>query len=105
MFSGAFAKQYNPDKDNPSNLCSLCQREDCPPNTSEKYFGYKGAYACLVEKRAQVIFVPHTTVFDYTGMLNDLNPGLDFRLLCPNGTRKGMEPRDTIVIFSTNTES
>ncbi|KAK3716110.1 hypothetical protein QZH41_019642, partial [Actinostola sp. cb2023] len=79
--------KYNPDRNNPRNLCGLCQKEDCPPNTSEKYYGFKGSYLCLVEKKAQVIFVRHTTVFDFTGIVNDLNPGDDFRLLCPDGKR------------------
>lgn len=28
-------------------------------------------------------------MFDFTGRDNDLNPGKDFNLLCPDGTRAG----------------
>ena len=34
-------------------------------------------------------FVSHMTVFEFTGIDNDLNPGSDFKLLCPDGTRAG----------------
>ena len=34
-------------------------------------------------------FVSHLTVFDFTGIDNDLNPGKDFKLLCSDGTRAG----------------
>ena len=35
-------------------------------------------------------FVSHLTVFQSTGKDNDLNPGKDFQLLCPDGTRAGV---------------
>ncbi|XP_012874843.1 PREDICTED: melanotransferrin [Dipodomys ordii] len=81
----------------PSSLCALCVgdeqgRNPCVGNSQERYYGYSGAFRCLVEKAGDVAFVKHTTVFENT---NGHNPepwatGLkwqDYELLCPNGAR------------------
>ncbi|XP_014452406.2 ovotransferrin-like isoform X1 [Alligator mississippiensis] len=80
-----------------SPLCSLCRGSDtfppqkCVANSHEKYFGYAGAFRCLVE-RGDVAFVKHTTVFENTDGNNkaDWARGLrrdQFELLCLNGRR------------------
>lgn len=85
---GALSKKYNPEDTNPISLCAICfNQKTCPSNVSERYFGYQGAYRCLTEGAGDVAFVSHLTVFDFTGTDNDLNPGKDFNLLCPDGTR------------------
>jgi len=87
---GALSKKYNPDDTNPISLCGICfNQKTCPSNVSERYFSYQGAYRCLTEGAGDVAFVSHLTVFDFTGRDNDLNPGKDFELLCPDGTRAG----------------
>lgn len=43
----------------------------------------------MTEGAGDVAFVSHLTVFDFTGVDNDLNPGRDFKLLCSDGTRAG----------------
>ena len=82
--------KYNPEGSNPSKLCGICSNQKtCPRNASERYYGYHGAYRCLTEGAGDVAFVSHLSVFDFTGLENDLNPGEDFGLLCPDGNRKG----------------
>lgn len=44
----------------------------------------------MSEGDGDVAFVSHLTVFQSTGKDNDLNPGNDFQLLCPDGTRAGV---------------
>ena len=88
--SGALSNKYNPHNSNPTSLCAICSNQKtCPPNDSERYHGYQGAYRCLTEGSGDVAFVNHLTVFEFTGTDNDLNPGRDFKLLCPDGTRAG----------------
>lgn len=87
---GALSREYNPEGSNPSKLCGICSNQKtCPRNASERYYGYHGAYRCLTEGAGDVAFVSHLSVFDFTGLENDLNPGEDFGLLCPDGSRKG----------------
>lgn len=87
---GALSHKYNPYNSNPISLCALCSNQKtCPRNVSERYYGYQGAYRCLTEGSGDVAFVSHLTVFDFTGIDNDLNPGRDFKLLCTDGTRAG----------------
>ena len=76
------------------SVCYLLQSEDVPIQC----LGYLSmripdtdAYRCLTEGTGGVAFVSHLTVFDFTGRDNDLNPGKDFNLLCPDGTRAGKQ--------------
>ncbi|XP_031557514.1 melanotransferrin-like [Actinia tenebrosa] len=91
---GVFSSKYDPQHENPRNLCWACNKPSCPDKT-ERYYGYNGSYTCLVEKKGQVAFVRHSTVFEFTGINNDLNPGMDFRLLCPDGSRKEVGDYET----------
>ncbi|XP_012791641.1 serotransferrin [Sorex araneus] len=81
-----------------STLCDLCAGSEsvpgkkCVPNNHERYYGYTGAFRCLVE-RGDVAFVKDQTVLQNTGGKNtdawakDLKQD-DFRLLCTDGSTK-----------------
>ncbi|XP_006745335.1 serotransferrin [Leptonychotes weddellii] len=81
-----------------SSLCALCigsanvPEKECVPNNHERYYGYTGAFRCLVEK-GDVAFVKSQTVTQNTEGRNteDWAKNLkekDFELLCPDGKRK-----------------
>uniref|UniRef100_A0A7N5J844 Transferrin n=1 Tax=Ailuropoda melanoleuca TaxID=9646 RepID=A0A7N5J844_AILME len=81
-----------------SSLCALCigsanvPGKECVPNNHERYYGYTGAFRCLVEK-GDVAFVKDQTVMQNTEGRNteDWAKNLkeeNFRLLCPDGQRK-----------------
>ncbi|KAM4771184.1 serotransferrin [Rhinophrynus dorsalis] len=94
-----FSQSCAPGSDEKSNLCKLCigdpknpmDKTKCSANNKEAYYGYAGAFRCLVEA-GDVCFVKHTTVFENTDGKNteDWAKNLksdDFELLCPDGTR------------------
>ncbi|XP_054838235.1 serotransferrin [Eublepharis macularius] len=83
-----------------SPLCSLCvgsgssisDQYKCAPNSHELYYGYTGAFRCLVEK-GDVCFVKGTTVPENTNGNNQEAwasklKSEDFELLCRNGERR-----------------
>ncbi|XP_075426379.1 serotransferrin [Ascaphus truei] len=94
-----FSQSCAPGADVNSNLCELCIGDarktlgntKCSASDKEAYYGYSGAFRCLVEA-GDVAFVKHTTVFENTDGKNPapwakgLKSG-DFELLCPDGTR------------------
>uniref|UniRef100_A0ABI7ZHM2 Lactotransferrin n=1 Tax=Felis catus TaxID=9685 RepID=A0ABI7ZHM2_FELCA len=93
-----FSKSCAPGSDPNSNLCALCIGDErgenkCVPNSSERYFGYTGAFRCLAEKAGDVAFVKDSTVLQNTNggsseaWAKDLRLE-DFELLCLDGTRK-----------------
>ncbi|CAO2633804.1 Inhibitor of carbonic anhydrase, partial [Lemmus lemmus] len=100
-FDEFFSRSCAPGSKPGSSLCALCIGGDnpahigpnkCAPNNKEGYFGYTGAFRCLVEK-GDVAFVKHQTLWQNTEGKNpeawakDLKL-TDFELLCPDGTRK-----------------
>ncbi|KAM5291852.1 serotransferrin-like [Ctenodactylus gundi] len=99
-FDEFFSQGCAPGSMKNSSLCELCIGPSvCTPNNKEAYYGYTGAFRCLVEK-GDVAFVKHTTPLDITnGKIPDAwAKGLqqaDFELLCPDGTRKPVDQYKT----------
>ncbi|XP_025737805.1 inhibitor of carbonic anhydrase isoform X1 [Callorhinus ursinus] len=96
-FDEFFSQSCAPGSDPDSSLCALCSggsspAHTCAPNHHERYYGFSGAFRCLVEK-GDVAFVKEITVFQNTDGKNpeawakDLKLD-DFELLCLDGTRK-----------------
>uniref|UniRef100_A0A452RUL8 Transferrin-like domain-containing protein n=1 Tax=Ursus americanus TaxID=9643 RepID=A0A452RUL8_URSAM len=96
-FDEFFSQSCAPGSDPDSSLCALCSggsspAHTCAPNNHERYYGFSGAFRCLVEK-GDVAFVKESTVFQNTDGKNpeawakDLKQE-DFELLCLDGTRK-----------------
>uniref|UniRef100_A0A8C5ZY01 Serotransferrin-like n=1 Tax=Marmota marmota marmota TaxID=9994 RepID=A0A8C5ZY01_MARMA len=92
-FDEFFSQGCAPGYEKNSSLCELCIGPSvCASNNKETYYGYTGAFRCLVEK-GDVAFVKHQTVLQNTGGKNpdEWAKNLkeeDFELLCPDGTRK-----------------
>ncbi|XP_061072678.1 serotransferrin-1-like [Conger conger] len=88
-FSKFFSQSCAPGAESGSSLCALCAGEGCQANSEEPYFGYAGAFRCLVEERGEVAFVKHTTVLENTdGQGAPWASGLNsshYELLCPTG--------------------
>ncbi|XP_011142165.1 melanotransferrin [Harpegnathos saltator] len=92
---GALSTEYNTGVpyDNMCDLCHGASYRYCRRDASEDYFGYSGAFRCLVEGGGDVAFVKHTTVAENTDgkrketwARNTFTK--DFELLCPDGTRR-----------------
>ncbi|KAG5847738.1 hypothetical protein ANANG_G00129400 [Anguilla anguilla] len=98
-FSSFFSESCAPGADEGSSLCKLCVGKGkdnvggvkCRASTEELYYGYAGAFRCLVEGGGDVAFVKHTIV----GENSDGNgpswasalKSADFELLCLDNTR------------------
>lgn len=92
---GALSTEYNTGVPY-DNMCDLCHGASfryCRRDASEDYYGYTGAFRCLVEGGGDVAFVKHTTVAENTDgkrretwARNTFTK--DFELLCPDGTRR-----------------
>ncbi|XP_050449734.1 melanotransferrin [Cataglyphis hispanica] len=92
---GALSTEYNigVPYDNMCDLCHGVSHRYCRRDASEDYFGYTGAFRCLVEGGGDVSFVKHTTVAENTdGKRKEFwarnTFTKDFELLCPDGTRR-----------------
>ncbi|XP_012269502.2 melanotransferrin [Athalia rosae] len=92
---GALSTEYNTGVpyDNMCDLCHGVSYRYCRRDASEDYYGYTGAFRCLVEGGGDVAFVKHTTVAENTDgkrrsfwARNTFTK--DFELLCPDGTRR-----------------
>ncbi|XP_060828593.1 transferrin 2 [Bombus pascuorum] len=92
---GALSTEYNTGVpyDNMCDLCHGASFQYCRRDASEDYYGYTGAFRCLVEGGGDVAFVKHTTVAENTDgkrretwARNTFTK--DFELLCPDGTRR-----------------
>ncbi|XP_077845976.1 transferrin isoform X1 [Macaca mulatta] len=97
-FDEFFSEGCAPGSEKNSSLCKLCMGPSpnlCEPNNKEGYYGYTGAFRCLVEK-GDVAFVKHQTVPQNTG---GKNPDAwaknlkeeDYELLCLDGSRKSVQ--------------
>ncbi|NXK44296.1 TRFE protein, partial [Chauna torquata] len=96
-FDEYFSEGCAPGSPPNSRLCQLCQGsgeippEKCVASSHERYYGYTGAFRCLVE-RGDVAFVKHSIVEENTDGKNkndwakDLKMD-DFELLCTDGRR------------------
>ncbi|NXV22793.1 TRFE protein, partial [Cepphus grylle] len=96
-FDEYFSEGCAPGSPPNSRLCQLCKGsggvppEKCVASSHEKYYGYTGAFRCLVE-RGDVAFVKHSTVEENTDGKNKEDWAKDlkmdeFVLLCPDGRR------------------
>ncbi|KAM4864019.1 serotransferrin-like [Urocitellus parryii] len=92
-FDEFFSQGCAPGYEKNSSLCELCIGPSvCASNSKEAYYGYTGAFRCLVEK-GDVAFVKDQTVKQNTDGANPEEwaknlKEKDFELLCPDGTRK-----------------
>ncbi|XP_007057023.3 ovotransferrin [Chelonia mydas] len=98
-FDKFFSEGCAPGSPVTSPLCKLCvgsgsslpPNYTCAANSNERYYGYSGAFRCLVEK-GDVAFVKHTIVSENTDGHNTAEwaKGLrsdQFELLCLDGSR------------------
>nr|XP_031532978.1 serotransferrin [Vicugna pacos] len=104
-FDKFFSSGCAPGSQKNSSLCALCigsetsPGKECLPNNHERYYGYTGAFRCLVEK-GDVAFVKDQTVMQNTNGSNtdawakDLKPE-NFQLLCTDGTRKSVDKAES----------
>ncbi|KAM7379336.1 hypothetical protein PAMP_004898 [Pampus punctatissimus] len=67
-------------------LCQQC-KGDCSRSHSEPYYGYSGAFQCLVEDAGDVAFVKHLTVPD--------SEKANYELLCKDGSRAPIDSYKT----------
>ncbi|XP_040283635.1 serotransferrin-B-like [Bufo bufo] len=102
-----FSKSCAPGSDIDSTFCQLCMGDPqkpltdskCSPSDAEAYYGYSGAFRCLVE-RGDVAFVKHTTVFENTDGKSSTEwakklKSSDFELLCLDGSRASVSDYKT----------
>ncbi|XP_050694554.1 melanotransferrin-like [Eriocheir sinensis] len=91
---GALSTYYREDSIH-LNLCHLCRGQGqgyCARDHSEPYYGFTGAFRCLVEGGGDIAFVKHTTVKENVDgrrkefwARNQLTA--DYQLVCRDGTR------------------
>ncbi|XP_062380967.1 transferrin-a [Sardina pilchardus] len=93
-FSKFFSESCAPGADKSSTLCSLCmgsgsqvggESSKCKASSEELYFGYDGAFRCLVEGKGDVAFVKHSIVPEYAGVASWAKnvQSSDFQLIGP----------------------
>nr|CAH10347.1 iron binding protein [Struthio camelus] len=95
-FDEYFAEGCAPGSPPGSRLCKLCQgsgtiSSKCVASSHEKYYGYTGAFRCLVEQ-GDVAFIKHSIVEENTNGANTdewaKNLTMDqYELLCTDGKR------------------
>ncbi|XP_076000988.1 serotransferrin-like isoform X2 [Genypterus blacodes] len=95
-FSTYFPSGCAPGSDPASSFCRNCagsgksvgDEDKCQANSAEQYYGYAGAFRCLVADAGDVAFIKHTIVPENTGGNGpDWAQGLsrgDFSLVCPS---------------------
>ncbi|CAL8280084.1 unnamed protein product [Lota lota] len=64
----------------------------CSPSTKEKYYGYAGAFRCLVDGAGDVAFIKHTIVKENSDgngpSWAELLKSTDYELICPGSVGK-----------------
>ncbi|XP_045570550.1 serotransferrin-2-like isoform X2 [Salmo salar] len=98
-FTKYFSKGCAPGSEVGSPFCAQCKgsgkarggdEDRCKARSEEQYYGYTGAFRCLVEGAGDVAFIKHTIVPESTDgngpdWAKDLKSS-DFELLCQDGT-------------------
>ncbi|XP_044540980.1 lactotransferrin-like, partial [Gracilinanus agilis] len=99
-FDKYFEQSCAPGAKETSSLCALCIGSEnspnlnkCAANSKEAYYGYNGAFRCLVEGGGDVAFVKESIVLENTNGKSTEKWAAnlkkdDFRLLCLDGTQK-----------------
>uniref|UniRef100_A0A8C7JK99 Serotransferrin n=1 Tax=Oncorhynchus kisutch TaxID=8019 RepID=A0A8C7JK99_ONCKI len=100
-FTTYFSKGCAPGFEVDSPFCAQCKGSGqsvggdgskCKASSEEQYYGYNGAFRCLVEDAGDVAFIKHTIVPEMTdgsGPVWAQNlMSSDFELLCQDGTTK-----------------
>ncbi|KAF7653027.1 hypothetical protein LDENG_00088240 [Lucifuga dentata] len=100
-FNEYFVSGCAPGANLSSSFCANCAGSGtgvgdefkCKANSGERYFGYAGAFRCLVEDAGDVAFIKHTTFQENTGVdgpdwAKNVNSD-DYGLVCP---KKGVVP-------------
>ncbi|XP_068604665.1 serotransferrin-like [Brachionichthys hirsutus] len=95
-FSSFFSSGCAPGASPDSTFCKQCVGSDksvgdeakCKASAEERYYGYAGAFRCLLEDAGDVAFIKHTTVQENSGgngppWASGANTA-DYELICPN---------------------
>ncbi|XP_075877481.1 transferrin-a [Nelusetta ayraudi] len=95
-FANYFSAGCAPGADPSSSFCTRCvgsgsdidDGTKCKASADERYYGYAGAFRCLVEGGGDVAFIKHTIVGENSGAIRPewaqgVNPD-DYMLVCPN---------------------
>ncbi|KAK5889043.1 hypothetical protein CesoFtcFv8_015082 [Champsocephalus esox] len=101
-FTKFFSSGCAPGSELSSSFCSQCvgsrqpvgDKSKCKASAEEQYYGYAGAFRCLVEDAGDVAFIKHTIVLENSNgtgaeWARGLNP-TDYQLICP-GQAAGVE--------------
>ncbi|XP_038819986.1 transferrin-a [Salvelinus namaycush] len=102
-FTKYFSKGCAPGSEVRSPFCAQCKgsgqavggdEAKCKASSEEQYYGYTGAFRCLVEDAGDVAFIKHTIVPESTDgngpvWAKDLKSS-DFELLCQDGTTQSV---------------
>uniref|UniRef100_A0A8C4ED94 Serotransferrin n=1 Tax=Dicentrarchus labrax TaxID=13489 RepID=A0A8C4ED94_DICLA len=95
-FTKFFSSGCAPGADPSSSFCTQCagsgkavgDESKCSASADERYYGYAGAFRCLVEGAGDVAFIKHTIVSENSdgsgpAWASGLNSN-EFELICPN---------------------
>ncbi|XP_039999334.1 transferrin-a [Xiphias gladius] len=94
-FTKYFPRGCAPGADPGSSFCTQCggseravgDESKCKPSADEKYYGYSGAFRCLVEGAGDVAFIKHTIVPEYNNVQQPTwargVQSADYELICP----------------------
>ena len=90
IFTGA-AKQEGISEEVKKGFCNLCAGTCATDSSKEPYYGYEGAFKCMAEgNNDRVGFVKQTTADAVFANYPKYGSKADYRLLCPDNTKKGL---------------